>query len=146
MGAHVDPENMFRVALEFVKNPYAFLKKRNRQKEAEKRRLQAKKKRQQINRESRTSTIKCLQEVCEFGKKTIAELRAQSNNLRERVRHQETLILDQAVRISQLEQSIRENNRQKVVLGMEKRELESQLEIANEKIEGVKTFLEIYRE
>ena len=137
---------MFRVALEFVKNPYAFLKKRNRQKEAEKRRLQAKKKRQQINRESRTSTIKCLQEVCEFGKKTIAELRAQSNNLRERVRHQETLILDQAVRISQLEQSIRENNRQKVVLGMEKRELESKLEIANEKIEGVKTFLEIYRE
>jgi hypothetical protein len=122
---------LFRALLSIAKAPYLLLKKRYGKK--------ADKKRRQFNRRCRTDTISALMRTCEFGARTIAELRAENREMQERLRLQAEMI-DEYVKVKTAD------DRQKVVLGMELRETESKLAIAHEKIEGVKTMLEILRE
>ena len=84
-------------------------------------------------------TISALMRTCEFGAKTIAELRAE-------LRLQSEMIDELADKLVEAGKVKKEDDRQKVVLGMKLRETESKLAIANEKIEGVNTLLEICRE
>jgi len=122
---------LFRALLSIVKAPYLLLKKRYGKK--------ADKKRRQFNRRCRTDTISALMRTCEFGAKTIAELRAE-------LRLQSEMIDELADKLVEAGKVKKVDDRQKVVLGMKLRETESKLAIANEKIEGVNTLLEICRE
>jgi hypothetical protein len=122
---------LFRALLSIAKAPYLLLKKRCGKKADQKRR--------QFNRRCRTDTISALMRTCEFGARTIAELRAENREMQERLRLQAEMI-DEYVKVKTAD------DRQKVVLGMELRETESKLAIANERIEGVRTMLEILRE
>ncbi len=130
---------LFRTLLSILEVPYLFLKKRREKKEAEK-------KRRKFNRLCRTDTISALMKTCEFGAKTIAELRAENRELRETSMFQADMIDEYAAELVEAGKVKKEDDRQKVVLGMKLYEAESKLAIANEKIEGVKTMLEIYRQ
>jgi hypothetical protein len=137
---------LFGMILSIVKAPYLFLKERRLKKEA-------KKKRKQLNRRCRTDTISALMKACEFGGKTIAELRNENARLRARlsaidvdIQNDDRLIYESAVKLTVAATVKQVDDRQKVVLGMELREAKNELEIANGKIEFLKGLLEIYRE
>jgi len=129
---------LFRALLSIVKAPYLLLKKRYEKK--------ADKKRRQFNRRCRTDTISVLMRTCEFGAKTIAELRVENRELRETSMLQAEMIDELADELVEAGKVKKEDDRQKVVLGMKLSETESKLAIANEKVEFVKTMLEICRE
>lgn len=129
---------LFRTLLSIVKAPYLLLKKRYGK--------NADKKRRQFNRRCRTDTISALMRTCEFGAKTIAELRAENREMRETLRFQAEMIDEYAAKLVEAGKVKKEDDRQKVVLGMKLHETESKLAIANEKVEFVKTMLEICRE
>ncbi len=130
------------VALEMLpvqEVPYLFLKKRREKKEDEK-------KRRKFNRLCRTDTISTLMRTCEFGAKTIVALRVENREMRERLRFQEEMIDEYATELVEAGKVKKTDDSQKVVLGMKLYEAENKLEIVNEKIEGVNTLLEIYRQ
>jgi hypothetical protein len=129
---------LFRALLSIAKAPYLLLKKRCGKK--------ADKERRQFNRRCRTDTISALMRTCEFAARTIAELRAENREMRETLRFQAEMIDEFADKLVEAGKVKKADDRQKVVLGMELRETESKLAIANEKIEGVRTMLEILRE